>query len=87
MHHAYRTALVTGASGGIGERLARLMAGLIVVARAAGRLAGLADDLRDAHHVPAEVLAADLTTSAGLREPACGSGRSRRARLLPCARA
>jgi uncharacterized protein len=70
MHHAYRTALVTGASSGIGERMAALLAadgcGLVVVARRAGRLDGLAVNLRDAHHVPVEVLAADLTTPAGL---------------------
>lgn len=71
VHHAYRTALVTGASSGIGERLARLLAAggsdLIVVARRAGRLADLAAELRTAQHVQVEVLAADLTTPAGLQ--------------------
>jgi uncharacterized protein len=71
VHHAYRTALVTGASSGIGERLARLLAAggsdLIVVARRAGRLADLAAELRTAHHVQVEVLAADLTRPAGLQ--------------------
>ncbi len=71
MHHAYRSALVTGASSGIGERLARLLAAggcdLVIVARRAGRLADLAAELRTAHHVQVEVLAADLTTPGGLR--------------------
>jgi uncharacterized protein len=71
MHQQYRTALVTGASSGIGERLARLLAAdgcdLIVVARRAGRLEELAARLRASHHVHVEVLAADLTTPAGLQ--------------------
>src|SRR5258706_12474282 len=59
-----QTALVTGASSGIGLELARLFAaggyGLVLVARSGGRLEELASGLRRRHGVAGRMMAADL---------------------------
>ena len=66
----FKRALITGASGGIGEEFARQLAAhgthVVLVARSEERLAELAAGLREANGVEVEVLAADLTTDAGL---------------------
>ncbi|MEE8115878.1 MAG: SDR family NAD(P)-dependent oxidoreductase, partial [Gemmatimonadales bacterium] len=58
-------ALVTGASGGIGLELARLLAGdgydLVLVARSRTKLEALADDLEAKHGVTTQVMELDLT--------------------------
>src|SRR4029077_7817110 len=60
-------ALVTGASLGIGEQFARLLAergnDLVLVARDAGRLEALAKELEAKHRNHCEVLAGDPTVA------------------------
>jgi len=69
---AGRTALVTGASSGIGAVYARRLAAggcdLILVARRKDRLEKLAKEIKAGYGVEAEVLTADLTEDADLRK-------------------
>jgi short-subunit dehydrogenase len=64
-------ALVTGASSGIGEHFCRELAGrgldlVVITARRASLLRGLAEDLRAAHGIRVEVAAIDLAQPGGV---------------------
>ena len=68
---SYDTALVTGASRGLGAALAREMAArgyrLMLVARTQGELSRLADELRQAHGATVHIRATDLCDAAALQ--------------------
>jgi uncharacterized protein len=61
---AWKRALITGSSGGIGAGFGRTLAAsgtaLVLVARRRARLEALAENLERVHHVEVEVMAADL---------------------------
>lgn len=66
-----KTALITGASSGIGEAFAHQLAAsgyrLILVARRADRLQQLAEELSSLYQAPAQILEADLTVEEDLK--------------------
>jgi hypothetical protein len=66
----FRTALITGASAGMGAEYARQLAAagtnLILVARRMDRLSDLARELREKHAVTVDPFQADLATSEGI---------------------
>ncbi len=73
-----KTALVTGASQGIGEEVARVFAAeganLILVARSRDKLASLKSDIEGSHGVKVEFLDIDITNQAAVATIADAAG-------------
>jgi len=67
-----KTVLITGASSGFGEALARLCARegarLVLCARREGRLERLAEDLRESHETEVLLLPLDVTDAVAVRQ-------------------
>jgi uncharacterized protein len=67
-----KTALITGASGGIGLELARIHASngdnLVLVARSADKLLRLKEDLEARHHIRTHLISKDLSLPGAARE-------------------
>ncbi|GIO31329.1 MULTISPECIES: SDR family NAD(P)-dependent oxidoreductase [Paenibacillus] len=67
-----KTALITGASSGIGKAFAHEIAGrgmnLVLVARSEDKLLRLAEDLKQNHHIQVEVVVADLSKEESAQE-------------------
>jgi short-subunit dehydrogenase len=67
-----KTALVTGASSGIGAELARVHAehggNLVIVARRRDRLESLKSELENSHGISVDILPADLTQADAVRQ-------------------
>jgi short-subunit dehydrogenase len=78
------TALITGASSGIGalyaERLAARGYHLILVARREERLQALAEELQSQYGIRADVLKADLSEESGIRAVEARCSQIRRSR-------
>jgi short-subunit dehydrogenase len=70
--HKRKTALITGASSGIGRALCEVFArngfDLVIVARNVSRLELAADSLRRSHHVEVRVIPADLARMGAARD-------------------
>ena len=79
---ASATALITGATAGLGAEFARQLAeqghGIVLVARNGDRLRAKAAELEQRYRIRAEVIAADLTEDAGVAAVVARLGESER---------